>query len=442
MIEAKFNIDELFFSKTDSRGIIESGNSVFLRVSEYSEEELLHKPHNIIRHPDMPRAIFKLLWDFLKSGKPIVAYVKNRSKSGRFYWVLAMAFPMQDGYLSIRLKPSSEIFEKVKALYGKMLELEKTSNHSMDLSTQLLNETLTALNYPTYESFMMEALVTEFNSRDTILSGKINKHTEKIVNKFLAELVTASKYCTESVRSGFEITNELYKNLQQLNKHKEEISFTCQNVSFTTVNLTISSAKAGEAGKPLSVVATNLDKLTHDISMSTENLQKTLHIFQQAVKEMNFNFAISRFQIEMMNQLIQENIDLTESESIITNINLLCLLVGRGFENVEKSFLISNKATRSLLQACKDLKKTTAGMDVINVVGRIEMVRIQDNSLSLISILEEMEDLTSTFKKSLRALEKECESGIASSLKIEKITDYISKKLKTLKSLQDHKTSC
>ncbi|MGZ3772855.1 MAG: PAS domain-containing protein, partial [Bdellovibrio sp.] len=120
--EAEFGLHELFFSKTDFRGIIQSGNTVFIRVSEYSSEELIQKPHNIIRHSDTPRAVFKLLWDYLKGNKPIVAYVKNRSKAGRYYWVLAMAFPMQDGYLSIRLKPSSSFFDKVKTLYAEMLK--------------------------------------------------------------------------------------------------------------------------------------------------------------------------------------------------------------------------------------------------------------------------------------------------------------------------------
>jgi aerotaxis receptor len=83
--ESPFHISELFFSKTDKRGVIKSGNNVFVRVSEFDEVDLLEKPHNIIRHPDMPRTVFKLLWDTIQGGNPIGAYVKNKSKSGAYY---------------------------------------------------------------------------------------------------------------------------------------------------------------------------------------------------------------------------------------------------------------------------------------------------------------------------------------------------------------------
>lgn len=442
-LESQFGAAELFFSKTDFRGVIESGNSIFVRVSEYSEEELLKKPHSIVRHPDMPRAVFKLLWDFLKSEKPIIAYVKNQSKSGRFYWVLAMAFPMQDGYLSIRLKPSSPIFDKVKSLYEKMLEIEKETDHTMDSSTQHLIETLASLGYTSYEAFMIDALVAELNSRDAILSKEKPSEVAQaeIANSDLAELVASSKVCTEAVRSGFDITNHLYENLEQLKGHSQEISSTCQMVRFTTTNLTISSAKAGEAGKPLSVVSANLGKLTHDISVCANNLEETFKIFHEAVKEMNFTFAVSRFQIEMMNQLLRENIASVNSPSFIVNMDLLCYLVTRGFESVQKTALVLNRSTRSLLQACKDLKKTVAGMDVINVVGRIEMIRITDTASTLSSILEEMENLTGSFKKSLRSLEVDCNKGIASSLQIEEITQHISHKLGTLEGLKKIRNS-
>ncbi len=89
MREAKFEIDELFFSITDQASTILSGNEVFVRISGYKKEELLGQFHNIIRHPDMPRVVFKMLWDHLKRDKPVVAYVKNKTKDGGYYWVLA-----------------------------------------------------------------------------------------------------------------------------------------------------------------------------------------------------------------------------------------------------------------------------------------------------------------------------------------------------------------
>lgn len=96
---------DLFFSMTDHRGVITMGNSVFCRISGYTMDELLGQPHNIIRHDDMPRAVFYLLWDRLHRGEIVAAYVKNRAKNGDFYWVMALVGQCPAGYLSIRIKP-------------------------------------------------------------------------------------------------------------------------------------------------------------------------------------------------------------------------------------------------------------------------------------------------------------------------------------------------
>lgn len=93
MAELTFLESELIVSKTDTKGKITYGNELFLKLSGYEEKDILHKPHNIIRHPDMPKVIFKLLWDTLHNKQEIYAYVINRSKNGNFYWVFANVTP-------------------------------------------------------------------------------------------------------------------------------------------------------------------------------------------------------------------------------------------------------------------------------------------------------------------------------------------------------------
>lgn len=136
--ESPFGFDELFFSTTNERGVITFGNDVFVRVSGYPRETLKGAPHSIIRHPDVPRAVFKLLWDTLQAGRPIAAYVKNLSANGSFYWVYAFVFPIQDGYLSIRLKPSSPIFSVVKNLYTATLAVEEKDGMEGSVTIRIL----------------------------------------------------------------------------------------------------------------------------------------------------------------------------------------------------------------------------------------------------------------------------------------------------------------
>lgn len=130
--EVSFAPDELIVSKTDPKGRITYANGVFCRVAGYTEAELLGAPHAIIRHPDMPRAVFKLLWDVLAEGREVFAFVKNMAKSGDHYWVHAHVTPSRDragtviGYHSSRRVPERRIVDTVIApLYRDLLEIER-----------------------------------------------------------------------------------------------------------------------------------------------------------------------------------------------------------------------------------------------------------------------------------------------------------------------------
>jgi PAS domain S-box-containing protein len=128
--ESPFGENEIIVSKTDLRGRITYANDVFLRVSRFTARDLLGEPHSIIRHPEMPRAIFKLLWDTITCGGEIFAYIVNMAGNGDHYWVLAHVTPSFDasgkvvGYHSNRRKPDADKLAKVIPFYRKLLEEE------------------------------------------------------------------------------------------------------------------------------------------------------------------------------------------------------------------------------------------------------------------------------------------------------------------------------
>jgi aerotaxis receptor len=123
--EEPFPEGRLIVSRTDPSGIITHCNPAFVAMSGYSEDELLGAPHHILRHPDMPAAAFKDLWDTIRAGKRWQGYVKNLRKDGAYYWVYATVIPnVRDGrltgYTSVRRKPSRTMVEKCTALYATM----------------------------------------------------------------------------------------------------------------------------------------------------------------------------------------------------------------------------------------------------------------------------------------------------------------------------------
>ena len=117
-------LDEFAFlvSETDLNGTIRFANDDFCKIAEYTLEELIGKPHNLVRHQDMPKAAFEDLWKTIREGKVWTGYVKNKTKSGGYYWVFATVYPFESydgtkGYISCRRKPSRKEIEAAEELY-------------------------------------------------------------------------------------------------------------------------------------------------------------------------------------------------------------------------------------------------------------------------------------------------------------------------------------
>ena len=160
--ERFFGDDEIIVSKTDTKGIIRYGNQVFVRISGYAESELLGMPHSILRHPDMPRCVFKLLWDTISNGREIFAYVKNMARNGDHYWVHAHVTPTRNeagqivGYHSNRRLPHRTAVAQMEQLYKRLLTVENEHSdwrQGMAAATDELLQTLKGLGIE-YDEFI------------------------------------------------------------------------------------------------------------------------------------------------------------------------------------------------------------------------------------------------------------------------------------------------
>jgi PAS domain S-box-containing protein len=161
-VERTFADDEIIVSKTDPRGRLTYVNDVFVRVSGYEERDLIGMPHSIIRHPEMPRCVFKLLWDTIATGKELFAYVVNLSADGAHYWVLAHVTPTFGpgreivGYHSNRRTAAPAAVARVEELYAGLLAEERRHGDpvaAVAASTELLHRTLADVGQ-TYDEFV------------------------------------------------------------------------------------------------------------------------------------------------------------------------------------------------------------------------------------------------------------------------------------------------
>lgn len=117
--ERVYPAEQRLITTTNLKGIITYCNEAFIDISGFSREELMSAPHNLIRHPDVPPAVFAHMWTTLKAGRPWMGIVKNRCKNGDHYWVSAYVTPIYDqgavvGYESVRVKPTAEQIQRAR----------------------------------------------------------------------------------------------------------------------------------------------------------------------------------------------------------------------------------------------------------------------------------------------------------------------------------------
>ena len=150
--------DDFIVSKTDQKGKIIYGNKAFIELSGYSTEELYGAPHSILRHPDMPKVVFQLLWERIKNKKEVFAYVKNRTKDGSYYWVFANVTVTLNSngtirdFHSVRRQPSDKAMKIIPELYKDLLLEEQKGG--MNASKLLLENTLNK-NGVDYDQFIL-----------------------------------------------------------------------------------------------------------------------------------------------------------------------------------------------------------------------------------------------------------------------------------------------
>ncbi|MET0946606.1 MAG: PAS domain-containing protein [Flavobacterium sp.] len=181
--EVDWNKNKVLLSKTDTKGTILYANEDFIDVSGYDEFELIGQPHNIIRHPDMPKVIFKFLWDSIKASKNIHVIIKNMSKTGRYYWVITDFKIIADsdgeivGYFGTRKSvPEDVIVKFIEPLYKKLLHIEEASG--MSASEEYLTGFLEERK-KTYMEYIDHLVATGKDDKNKVSKGIFSSLFEK-----------------------------------------------------------------------------------------------------------------------------------------------------------------------------------------------------------------------------------------------------------------------
>ncbi|MDQ7055449.1 MAG: PAS domain-containing protein [Persephonella sp.] len=384
--ESEFKKDEMFFSCTDLKGIILSGNDVFERVSKYSMEELVGSPHNIIRHPDMPKIVFKLLWDYIQSGRSIVAYVKNMANDGSYYWVLATVMPVKDSsgeireYISIRIKPTSSYFSIIPQLYKEMLEAEKEGG--MEASYSLLVNALNSLGYKSYDDFMKDVLIAEMKDKAYTfpIDGIFHRNGYgKIITESL-RMYTRIEKLFQFVPVGLGTVKHTYL----FSREAEEVYKMADEIRLTALNSSIESMRLGSNGSVFSVISAEMRKNSEEESKIIREMRTLIKENTEEIRDIMFMINLFKLEIVMLLKFIFSLKEHQNRKRDVDNFYYL-LLSSQEFFN-QLSYLLQHNLENleKIDKKIKTLKTLIEELEAMYFRGLIESGYFEDTNFSII----------------------------------------------------------
>ena len=365
--EAPFALNEVFFSRTDERGVIQAGNYVFKRVSNYEWDELIGAPHKVIRHPDMPKGVFQLFWDTIGAGDSMGAYVKNKAKDGLYYWVFAVIVPCDGGFLSARISPSSDLFEEIKTIYAEMRQAENNDGITPEESAEMMLAWIRDKGFENYHQFATHALSEELMSRDIGLDRpkdqKISDLRQMMSN---AEVLVGE---TQGLVKDFDAMHTIPHNLRVI------------------------ASRIEPSGGPVTVLSQNYGAMSREMSdwfaahVMGEN--SNFNTIKLAVTNSLFVEGMARMLNECHAQLKTErrglgDIDMEAERSILS------ALVEAETDRARKGVEEVDQEAERIMRACQVMHRQFLGLSSTRVLCKIESARLPESGETLSDIIDQL----------------------------------------------------
>jgi len=380
--EKTFGTGEVLFSRTDKRGVIKAGNDVFERISGYPLEKLIGAPHKIIRHPEMPKAVFHMMWDTIKADRPFAGYVKNLDADGAHYWVLALATPVNDGYLSVRFKPGTEFFAKTKTLYDDIRDKERDEGLDPADSADLLVENLETQGFANYTAFAAQAAAAEIIARDKILGLPEDKQ--------LSDMGLALEH------------------IKNIATACQNLSDESRNVEALPMNLQVRSKRLGASAGPIGVIAS-------DCSDRIKELRGQMIAFGEACEQTTAqacNFilllCVARIQREIAEKMASQSaengssVDTAEVERLRHQSSYYAKAT---LPETEDMRTMKSQVER-FIPAIRTLEKTIVGLNVNRIMCGIESVILGEHAGAITDIVNDLDQFQNRVPSYCRDIER------------------------------------
>jgi PAS domain S-box-containing protein len=379
--EIPFAAEDLIYSRTDPRGVILAANPMFIQLSGYSAEEILNAPHKIVRHPDMPKGFFHIFWSLLKSEEPALGYVKNRSKDGRYYWVLANAISCGDGYFSVRIKPFSQLFGLIRAEYASLIIREQEENLSAEASAEILLGRLATHGFKSYMEFMSQVASEEARARSTALAQGEQREDGKIA--------------------------ALVDKLVEAQAEQDRLVARFSDLMLLPVNMRLVAARLEPQGGPISQISMNYktasDEITGRLSSFVTGEANLCKQMANAVRLSLVMNGCARLQSELVRTYAGPEGQGAGQQgaaegAILKRVEDLCI------SRATDSLAEAGRLAVNLTEASNDVRRMVLGLDTIRILGRVESRRDLLSESSMSATIDQIDKVQGEISDSLKHL--------------------------------------
>ncbi|NGM44038.1 PAS domain-containing protein [Rhodobacter sp. SGA-6-6] len=373
--------DGLIYSRTNPNGLILSANTLFRALAGYDLAELRGAPHKIVRHPDMPRGFFHLFWSLLKAGEPAVGYVRNRSRDGGFYWVLACAISCAGGFFSIRIRAASPLFAILREEYAALRRREKAEALSPEASAAALLTRLAQLGFASYMEFMARALAEEMRARNLALARQDDADGEHLA-RLLALLSEVQQVQTALV--------------QQFSA-----------LMLLPVNMRLIAARLEPQGGPISQISMNYKTASDEIARRLSSFvlgESNLSARMAAGVRCSLVLThCARLQAEVVARGNEEDRALDAEErraedGILREVAACCI------RQAQEALAQAGRVAADLSAASGEVRRMVLGLDTIRILGRVESRRDLLSEAAMSATIDRIDAVQGGISEGLKVL--------------------------------------
>lgn len=351
--DVPFDSAQIFYSRTDKRGVIQAGNAVFQEISGFEWGQLLGAPHRIVRNRETPRAVFRVMWDIIQKDEIAVAYVRNKTADGRGYWVMAIVFPTAEGYLSVRIKPTTPLFAKIKSIYATLAVAEQTSDTEVEVSDAHLMGELKTLGFENYAHFQRTALQEELRARTLALGAK-NKG-------YFADI------------------DRIQVGLGAIKLAQNELLASVDALRDLPTNMRIVASRLEPSGGPLSAMSDIYNATSAVLFREINDFVLGKNSISRRMGDAFSTFQFLKSAVVLLDEVATKSaldphtnsgVDAKREAQILSELSTQLALTER------ESLHVAERQAQDLNRTAYDLRRSMLGLDTIRVMGLVESGRL------------------------------------------------------------------